>query len=342
VALFDLKNYHAVINEEKYAITMKNTWKTNQLKMDVAKNAIKRENVEIIDEPCPDGPWDAEIKIYCECKYRYVIGICNIFDDCDEADEERKVECNAEWKKNKRDSQIAKAFKKKDYSKIKELKVDFYPEKLIEFAKENSKLVIKIENILDDIIRKKEDSSLPSLDHSSKYYIGIYIKEHYGWEWCTYGGGSKGKTVTDIYYKEGKSHIPSTLLSDYVRMIKKGIISSDADERKDKLFESTLKVYELPVGANLDDIKRHLIGFHSEFYTEKIPKKEGYYLHFYNMYRAEEAYKKLRNCGGGYSFVDLVHHVDIEGTSIKLGRSTKTKKKKKKKKEVDEEGFSMV
>jgi len=81
----------------------------------------------------------------------------------------------------------------------------------------------------------------------------------------------------------------------------------------------------------LEDLKRDLIGFHSEFYTEKIGIRGGFYLHFYNIYRATEAFKKIRNSGAGYANIDLIDH-----------SKPAKKKKKKKKKERDLEGFQEV
>jgi hypothetical protein len=92
-----------------------------------------------------------------------------------------------------------------------------------------------------------------------------------------------------VSYRKGESLTPSTKLSDYVALIQKGVLSENADERKKKLFEATLKLTSLPVGATLNDVKVNLIGFHSEFYAEKIPghpKRPEFYLHFYNIYRA--------------------------------------------------------
>lgn len=178
---------------------------------------------------------------------------------------------------------------------------------------------------------------MPDFDLSFKKFISVLVKEHYFLDMCTYGGRGKSKKVTDVSYKDEHSEVPSTLLSDYVKMIKKGIVCEDAEERKNKLFEASIKISELPIGGSLEDLKRNLIGFHSEFYTEKIGVRGGFYLHFYNKYRAEEAFKKLRNSGGGYSYVNLIDHSDKKDK-----KTTKTGKKKKKEKEFDFEGFTEV
>ena len=194
-------------------------------------------------------------------------------------------------------------------------------------------MVIKVEKVLEDAVKNKESRSLPELEPGMRKYLCTLAKEHYFCDVTTYGGRFKGqKKVTDVYYKDETTQIPATLLSEYVKLIKKGIVSNDAEERKNKLFEASIKVGDLPIGSSLEDLKRNLIGFHSEFYTEKIGIRGGFYLHFYNIYRAEEAYKKLRNCGAGYSNIDLINH----------SKPSKKKSKKKKKKVRDFEGFQEV
>ena len=223
-------------------------------------------------------------------------------------------------------------------NKQKELRADYYPEALIEFAKENLKLISKLEKIFEEIIKTKGFISLPDIETSMRKYVSMLAKEHYGLDVCSYGGRKGSKPVTDVYFKEEptQSQIPATLLSDYVKLINKGIVSGDADERKSKLFESSIKLADLPIGFSLDDLKRNLVGFHTEFYTEKIGTRGGFYLHFYNKYRAEEAYKKLRNNSSGFSYIDLIDHTNQES------KAKKGKPKKKKQAELDFEGFREV
>lgn len=206
---------------------------------------------------------------------------------------------------------------------------------MIEFAKENLKLVAKVERILEEAVKAKTSISLPDVEFAARKYISTLAREHYGLDVCTYGGRIKNsKKVTDVYYKDELSQVPATLLSDYVKLINKGVLSGDAEERKNKLFEASIKVAELPLGSSLEDLKINLIGFHSEFYTEKIGIRGGFYLHFYNKYRAEEGFKKLRNSGAGYANIDLIIHG--EEPVKKKGKKTK------KAKNYDYEGFQEV
>ena len=77
--------------------------------------------------------------------------------------------------------------------------------------------------------------------------INCLIREHYKLDWCTYGGGRFSNVVTtEVYFKEGESEMPSTKLSQYVKLIKKGVISEKAGERQAKLFEASLKINDLP------------------------------------------------------------------------------------------------
>jgi hypothetical protein len=281
---------------------------------------------------CPDEPCDAEVKVYCKCKYRHVIGVCNRYVDGFNEEEEEKdlIECTPECMKNKRDAQIAKAFTSMDTDKQKELKADYYPESMIEFAKSHLKMISKVELALEKAVKNKTGETLPEIEGEFLSPIAALVKEHYGCDMARYGGRLKNaKRVTDVYYKDEDSKIPSTLLTDYVKLIKNGIISDKANERKEKLFEASIKVPSMPIGMSLEDIKRNLIGFHSEFYTEKIGRQSGYYFHFYGKYRAEAAYKKLRLSAGGFTGVDLIIH----------GEEKKTVKKAKKKKNKAQKDF---
>eukprot|EP00345_Euplotes_harpa_P008344 CAMPEP_0168335324 /NCGR_PEP_ID=MMETSP0213-20121227/10838_1 /TAXON_ID=151035 /ORGANISM="Euplotes harpa, Strain FSP1.4" /LENGTH=336 /DNA_ID=CAMNT_0008340223 /DNA_START=2118 /DNA_END=3128 /DNA_ORIENTATION=- len=332
---------HRCKNRRRYSVL--HSWSQERSQTVAGRSVTNRERTvstnakrSASSNECPDLPCDAEIKKFCTCGFRFIYSICNRYDEgFEENEEEKAIECNTECLKNKRDAQIAKAFSSKDEKKQKELRADYYPEKLIEFAKDNLKTVVRLEKVFEEIIRTKGSLSLPDLDPSVRRYVSILAKEHYYLDICSYGGRHGQKAITDVYYKDENSLAPATLLSEYVKLINRGIVSESAEERKGKLFESTLKITELPIGTSLDDLKRNLIGFHSEFYTEKIGTRGGYYLHFYNKYRAEEAFKKLRLCGGGFSYIDLIDHTNPSS-------KVKAKGKKKKKKEMDLEGFQEV
>ena len=76
-------------------------------------------------EKCPDTPCEAEIKIFCKCKWWFEMGICGV--NSGQLSNEIKIECNKECLKNERDTKIAEAFKTKDEKAVKDLRADFYP-----------------------------------------------------------------------------------------------------------------------------------------------------------------------------------------------------------------------
>ena len=205
---------------------------------------------------------------------------------------------------------------------------------MIEFAKENMKFVLRIEKILEAVVKEKTYKTLPDIDPGKKGFVSTLMNENYALEWQTYGGGKTSlKQSTDVHYKEGESRIPETLLSDVVKLIQRGILGEPGEQKK-MLFEATLHVYDVPRGCTLDDLRRSIVGFQSEVYAEKAANKPGsFYLHFYNFYRAKECYKKLKYTPGQFTAVDLISHKKTEEPVVQT---------KKKKKTVDIFGFTIV
>ena len=80
------------------------------------------------------------------------------------------------------------------------------------------------------------------------------------------------------------------------------------------------------------------MGYQTEYYSEKIQRHNtlSYYLHFYSIYRADEAIKKLSESDYDVIFIP---HIEVDGL---WGNKLKKEKKEKVKKEVDDEGFTFV
>ena len=204
-------------------------------------------------DPCPDDPCQAEIKIKCKCGWRHVVGICGV--NSEKTENTEQIECNKECKKNERTAKIAEAFKKGDDATTKELRADYYPDDLIEWAIDNLKFVKMVEKAMAKTIRDKEPQTLPEQGNWDRRMTGILIREHYLLDWNTYGLIKSKKRVTDIYYRDGESQVPTTTLSQYVELIKKGVLSNDQEERKQKLFEASLRVMKMAKGFSGEDLK---------------------------------------------------------------------------------------
>jgi thermostable 8-oxoguanine DNA glycosylase len=109
---------------------------------------------------------------------------------------------------------------------------------------------------------------------------------------CTYGGRNS-KTVTDVFWKEG-AKVPDILVSEVIALIEKGIISANNDDTRNMIFESTLRVYNVPKSTTIDDLKKQLANFKNEMYVER-GKQGELLLHFYKKMRAKDAHTFLVN-----------------------------------------------
>lgn len=91
------------------------------------------------------------------------------------------------------------------------------------------------------------------------------------------------KRVIDVYYTED-SRIPEVLLSEYVRLIQKGVLASSTKERKNP-FNASLYIYNVSREHSLDELKDLINEFKHMYYPEYDNKSlnKAFYLHFYNL-----------------------------------------------------------
>ena len=59
---------------------------------------------------------------------------------------------------------------------------DYYPEEMIEFAKENMKFVLRIEKILEAVIKEKTYKTLPDIDPGKKGFVSTLMNKNYALE----------------------------------------------------------------------------------------------------------------------------------------------------------------
>lgn len=105
--------------------------------------------------------------------------------------------------------------------------MEYYPEDVLEFAKENLKFVKRCESMLTDIVLEKSSRSFSGLKPSKKSFLTTIVFEHFNLEMCTYGG-KNSKTVTDVFWKEG-CKVPDVMVSEVMNLIEKGIMSANND-----------------------------------------------------------------------------------------------------------------
>jgi len=156
---------------------------------------------------------DAEIRVYCKCRGRYVNTICKSISHRD------PIDCNAECWKKQRDQKLASAFgSSKNFEENKDsIKLEYYPEDVLEFARDHPKFIKKCESMLQDIVLEKSSRSFSGLSSGKKMFLTQLVFEHFKLEMCTYGG-KNAKTVTDVFWKEG-CKIPDIMVSEVIQLI---------------------------------------------------------------------------------------------------------------------------
>lgn len=213
-------------------------------------------------KPCPETPCEAEIRLYCKCGFRFVYTICKSITERD------PIECNSECWKHQREIKLALAFgpSNKD-SNQDSIKLEYYPEEVLEFATENPKFVKKCENALTNVVLEKTTRSFTGLSSGKKSFLSTLVFEHFKLDMCTYGN-KNSKTVTDVYWKEN-CKVPDVLVSEVITLVQRGIMSANNDDQRSQIFEATLYIYGVAKGTTIDDLKKFLVNFKNEMYTQK-------------------------------------------------------------------------
>ena len=166
-------------------------------------------------------------------------------------EDRQPLECNADCWKKQRDSRLASAFgSSKDFgAKKARIKLEYYPEDVLEFAQKNPKFVSKVEGYLTDIVLQKSSRNMSNLSNAKRNFLAQYVFEHFKLDMCTYGGEKTNETdvlrnptfVVDISWKEG-CKVPEILASEVVDLVNKGIMKANNEESRAKIFESTIVV----------------------------------------------------------------------------------------------------
>ena len=112
-----------------------------------------------------------------------------------------------------------------------QIKLEYYPEEVLEFARDNPKFVAKCEKLLTDVVLEKTTRSFSGLTSAKKSFLQTLVFEHFKLDMCTYGGRNS-KTVTDVFWSEG-CKIPEILVSEVMKLIERGIMSANNDDTRD-------------------------------------------------------------------------------------------------------------
>lgn len=111
------------------------------------------------------------------------------------------------------------------------IKLEYYPEEVLEFGREHPKFVDKCEKFLTDIVLEKCVRSFSGLSSGKKAFLSTLVFEHFKLDMCTYGGRN-AKTVTDVFWREG-CKIPDVLVSEVMKLIERGLVSANNDDTRD-------------------------------------------------------------------------------------------------------------
>lgn len=83
-----------------------------------------------------------------------------------------------------------------------------------------------------------------------------------------------------------------------MKLIEKGIMTAEPDLLLISIFEATITFVNPPRGTSTDDVKKLLINYKNEFYTERR-ESTSILLHFYLGTRANEAFLFLESLSHG-------------------------------------------
>ncbi len=146
-----------------------------------------------------------------------------------------------------------------------QVKLEYYPEDLLDFARENPKFVAKCEKLLTDVVLEKSTRSFSGITSAKRSFLSTLVFENFKLDMCTYGGRN-AKTVTDVFWSEN-CKVPDVLVSEVIRLIERGIMSVNNDDTRDQIFEATLYITNVTKGTSIDDLKKFLMNFRNEMYT---------------------------------------------------------------------------
>jgi hypothetical protein len=197
----------------------------------------------------------------------------------------------------------------------------------------------KIESHLTYIVLNKSSKSYASLPAAKRQYLSLLVYEHFLLDMCSYGHQGQKRT-TDVYWREG-CKIPQIHCSEIADMINKGFDEVTHQSSKTTIFEASIHFSNVQSGYNIDDLKKFLVNFKNEIYTEKGKAIGSFSCHFYLKQRARDALSYIQNQPSNFSNCQLIEHKKESGTLTIIEESKEQKKKHKKTVEA-EDGFTTI
>jgi hypothetical protein len=228
------------------------------------------------------------VRYVCKC------GITSKLEACATSDKEisHTIDCGEECAKYERNKALALALG--NYKEEEDEKhPDYYPASMSEFALKNIDLVKKIELLMEDIIKTKNDegTTLPDMNSNRLFNITNLIENNYKLKVYILQG-----RVEVFYSKDGR--IPKSKLSEYCKR--------DLTQQMINQFEATV-ICSLPKGYYIDDLKTVLIPYKNLYYSEENADHKTYSLRFYLLSEATKASEYMKN-STPFSQIVLMSH----------------------------------
>ena len=123
-------------------------------------------------------------------------------------------------------------------------------------------------------------------------FLTLLVHEHFKLDMCVYGQMGQ-KRVTDIFWRDG-CKVPEIMCSEIAEMISKGIEEVKTESNLSTIFEASIFISNVTRGNTIDTLKKFLINFKNDIYTEKGLDSSKFKVHFYNWQRAKEAHSFIQ------------------------------------------------
>ena len=102
--------------------------------------------------------------------------------------------------------------------------MEYYPEEALAIATKNPRFAQKVEQYLTEVVRNQTARSFLNLSSAKRFFLSMYVYEHFKLDMCSYKGMAADKAVTDVFWKEG-CKVPEILVSEVIDLIEKGALS---------------------------------------------------------------------------------------------------------------------
>jgi len=196
------------------------------------------------------------------------------------------------------------------------------------------------------IVLNKSTKHYTHLTGGKREFLTLLVHEHFKLDMCVYGQMGQ-KRVTDVFWRDG-CKVPEIMCSEIAEMISKGIEEVKTESNMSTIFEASILINNVTRGSSIDTLKKFLINFKSDIYTEK-GSSSSFKVHFYSWQRAKEAHSYIQYTPNQFSNCTLVRHKKEVGVGgelnldeINQAHAAAQYQPRRRKGSVDSNGFETV